>query len=185
MARTNAKFLIAAAVVAGAIAFTIVQYQTHAGRELSKDSWVNAGFSSPGAVLQTRAWAVLHGDREAFKQSLFITDDARKFATDTLVQMTEASLAPDKDRVIQDIRKGDYSVEEGILMPLMAANQKNTFVGCKILSQHSSAADKMTLEVETDRTGAAPLIETLNFQRFGHDWKIVLDKNTIQKMMGH
>jgi hypothetical protein len=37
--------------------------------------------------------------------------------------------------------------------------------------------------VETDMTSAPAQTETLNFQRFGNDWKVVIDKETMQGMM--
>ena len=151
--------------------------------ELPKSSWANAGFATPQAALQTRGWAVLNGDRDLFKQSLFITDDARKVAEDALVQMAEASTDPNKAQLVQQVLDNKFGVEEGILMPMMAANQNNTYTGYKILSQQSPSADEMTLEVETEMASAPAQTETLNFQRFGGDWKVVINKETMQKMM--
>jgi RNA polymerase sigma factor (sigma-70 family) len=151
--------------------------------KLPKDSWANVGFATPQAALQTRGWAVLNGDRDLFKQSLFITDDARKFAEDALVKMAEASSDPNKAQYIQQVLNNNYGVEEAVLMPMMAANQNNTFTGYEILSQESPSADDMVLQVETDMTSAPAQTETLNFQRFGNDWKVVIDKETMQGMM--
>lgn len=154
-----------------------------AGDELPKTSWSNAGFGTPQAALQTRGWAVLNGDRDLFKQSLSITDDARKFAEDALVQMAQASTDPNKAQYIQEILNNKYGVEEGLLMPMMAANQTKNYTGYKILSQQSPSADEMVLGVETEMASAPSETETLKLQRFGGDWKVVIDKETIQKMM--
>ncbi len=154
-----------------------------AGVELPKSSWANAGFATPQAALQTRGWAVLSGDRDLFKQSLFMTDDARKAAEDALVQMAEASTDPNKAQLVQQVLDNKFGVEEGILMPMMAANQNNAFTGYKILSQQSPSADQMILEVETETATAPAQTETLNFERLGGDWKIVINKETMQKMM--
>jgi len=151
--------------------------------KLPKNSWANVGFATPQAALQTRGWAVLNGDRDLFKQSLFITDDARKFAEDTLVKMAEASTDPNKAQYIQQVLNNDYGVEEAMLMPMMAANQNNAYTGYEILSQQSPSADDMVLQVETDMASAPAQNETLNFQRVGNDWKVVIDKETMQMMM--
>jgi hypothetical protein len=126
---------------------------------------------------------VLNDNRDAFKQSVYITDDARKFAEDMLVKMAEASNDPNKAQYIQDIVNNQLGVEEAILMPMMAANRDNTFTGYKILSQQSPSANEMILQVETDMASAPPETETLDFQRFGSDWKVVVDKATMQNMM--
>jgi hypothetical protein len=151
--------------------------------QLPKSSWANAGFATPQAALQTRGWAVLNGDRALFSQSLYITDDARKFAEDAFVKMAEASTDPNKGQYIQQILNNNFGVEEAMLMPMMAANQNNTFTGYDILSQESPSADNMVMEVETQMASAPAQTETLNFQRFGDDWKVVIDLAAIQAMM--
>ncbi len=155
------------------------------GDELPRTSWSNAGFGTPQAALQTRGWAVLNGDRQLFKQSLSITDDARKFAEDALVQMAQASTDPNKGKYIQEILNNEYGVEEGILMPMIAENRSRTYTGYKILSERSPSADEMVLNVETEMASAPPETETLKFQRFGSEWKVLIDREAIQKMMHH
>jgi RNA polymerase sigma factor (sigma-70 family) len=150
---------------------------------LPKNSWANAGFGTPHAALQTRGWAVLNGDSALFKQSLFITDDARQFAEDALVKMAEASTDPNKAQYIQQVLNNNYGVEEAVLMPMMAANQNNTYTGYEILSQQSPSTDNTILEVETQMASAPAQTETLNFQRFGNDWKVVINLATMQAMM--
>jgi RNA polymerase sigma factor (sigma-70 family) len=151
--------------------------------QLPKNSWANVGFTTPQAALQTRGWAVLNGDSALFRQSLFITDDARKFAEDALVKMAEASTDPNKAQYIQQVLNNNYGVEEAMLMPMMAANQNNNYTGYEILSQQSPSTDDTILQVETQMASAPAQTETLNFQRFGNDWKVVIDLATIQGMM--
>jgi hypothetical protein len=151
--------------------------------KLPRNSWANVGFGTPQAALQTRGWAVLNGDRDLFKQSLFITDDARKLAEDALVKMAENSADPNKAQYIQQALNNDYGVEEALLMPMMAANQNNSYTGYEILSQQSPSADDMILEVETDMASAPAQTESLSFRRFGDDWKVVIDQETMQRMM--
>jgi len=65
-------------------------------------------------------------------------------------------------------------------MPMMAENQSHTYTGYQILSQRSSPPDTAIMEVETDMASAPPKTDTLNFQRFGHDWRIVIDETTVR-----
>ena len=48
---------------------------------------MDAGHATPQAALQTMAWAISTGNAEKFKQSVFFTDEARKFLTDLLSKM--------------------------------------------------------------------------------------------------
>jgi|GEM_PF-2455735 len=154
--------------------------------ELPKSSWTNAGFATPEAVLQTRGAAVLSGDRELFKQSIFITDDARKFAEDALIRMAEASNAPNKTQYIQDIVDNKLGVDEAILMPLMALNQNGGLNGYKILSEQPVSPNEKLLTVETAlNSGVSQQAETLDFQLIDGNWRIVYDKATLEKMMQH
>jgi hypothetical protein len=89
----------------------------------------------------------------------------------------------DAPRLIQQALAQQWGAEEAILMPMMAENQNNTYTDYKILSQQSLSADKMIMEVETDMASAPSKTETLNFQRFGNDWKIVIDEASVQKEM--
>jgi RNA polymerase sigma factor (sigma-70 family) len=154
---------------------------TNSSVELQKDSWTNAGFVTPEATLKTRAWAILSGDRQQFAQSIFLTDGARKMIEDQLVQMAATSKDPDAPRLIQQALAEKWGAEEAILMPMMAENANNTYTDYKILSQKSLSADQMIMEVQTDMASAPSKTETLNFQRFGNDWKIVIDEAAVQK----
>jgi DNA-directed RNA polymerase specialized sigma24 family protein len=76
-----------------------------------------------------------------------------------------------------------YGVEEGLLMPMMAADQNKTYTGYTILSEHSPSADEMILEVQTEMVSAPAETQTLKFRRFGGDWKVVIDKEAMQKTL--
>lgn len=151
-----------------------------ADTELPKDSWVDAGFATPQAVLRTRGWSVLNGNREKFKESVFITEGARKTMEDMLVRMAEASNDPNKSKYLEEIINNKFGVEEGILLPMMAENKKKGFTGYHILTQQSPSPDEAQFEVETRMTSAPPKKETLKFRRFSNDWKIVIDEDFIK-----
>ncbi len=148
--------------------------------DLPKDSWADVGFATPQAALQTRGWAVLNGNRERFKESVFITEGARKLVEDMIVKMASASTDPDKERLIQEALNNKWGVEEAILMPMMALNQEKGFTGYRILSEQSPSADEMILEVETQMASAPAKTETLKFRRLGSDWKVVIDEDAVR-----
>jgi RNA polymerase sigma factor (sigma-70 family) len=147
---------------------------------LPKNSWTNAGFATPEDNLRTRGWAVLNGDRERFKESVFLTDGARKLIEDMIMKMGAASTDADKVAVLQDAVNNSWGAEEAILMPLMALNKDKGFTGYDILSEQSPSDDEKILEVETQMASAPPQKEILNFRRFGNDWKVVIDENFVK-----
>lgn len=151
--------------------------------ELPKASWTNAGFASPQATLQSRGAAVLNGDRDLFKESVFLTDDARKLIEDTLINMAQISNDPNKTQDLQAVLNNNLGAEEAILMPMMAANRNNGFTGYTILSQQPVSDNEMILQVETDTASGPSQTESLDFQNFGGDWRIVYNKTTVQTMM--
>jgi RNA polymerase sigma factor (sigma-70 family) len=151
--------------------------------QLPKSSWADVGFATPEAALRTRGWAILNGDHNVFRQSVYITDDARQFAENAMVQMAEASTDPNELEDIQQVLNNNYGVADAILMPMMAANRNNPYTGYTVLSQQLLSPNEAILEVETDTASMTSETETLNFQRFGNDWKVVINKKTIQKMM--
>jgi hypothetical protein len=148
--------------------------------ELPRDSWADAGFATPQDALRTRGWSVLNGHRDRFKESVRITEGARSALEDMLVRMAEASNAPDKARYLQEIIDHKFGVEEGILMPLMAENSKKGYTGYRIISQQSPTADEAVLEVETQMSSAPGKRETMKFQRFGSDWKVLIDEDFVK-----
>ena len=148
--------------------------------KLPKSSWTNAGFATPESTLQTRGWAVLNGDRERFKDSVFLTDGARKLIEDIIVKMGAASTDANKIAVLQKAVNDNWGAEEAILMPLMALNKDQGFTGYEILSEQSPSDDERILEVETQMTSAPAQKETLKFHRFGNDWKVVIDENLVK-----
>ena len=150
--------------------------------ELSKDSWTNAGFATPESALKTRGWSVLTGNREVFAESLSITPGARKMLEDMLVQMAQASTDPNRDQLIQQAINNKWGVEEAILMPMMALNQQQGFVGYRIVSEQSPAPDQMVMDVETEMTSGSAQSDTLKFQRVGGDWKVVVDEDMLKTM---
>ena len=148
--------------------------------ELPKESWADVGFATPQSTLQTRGWSVLTGNRERFKQSVFITDGARQIMEQMLVQMIAAAPEAERKRFSQQILDNQLGLEEGLLMPMMAENSARGYTGYQILSQQSPTDGEVLLELATTMTGGASKKETLKLRRFGGDWKVVVDESFIK-----
>jgi hypothetical protein len=148
--------------------------------ELPKDSWADAGFATPAKALQTRGWAVVTGNRERFKESVFVTPTARKTLEDMVVRMLETSPDPNKARFARQIVDNQLGVEDGILMPMMAENQRRGYTGYRILSQQSPAEDETVLQLEIQMASAPARKESLKLRRIGGDWKVLIDDDFIK-----
>lgn len=148
--------------------------------DLPKETWGDVGFATPQDALRTRGWAILNGSRERFKDSVFITASARKMLEDMFVKMAEASKDPNKAQYIQEILNSGFGVEEGILMPMMAENEKRGYAGYRVVSEQALSESEKQLEVETRMESARAKTETLKFRRIANDWKVVIDENFIK-----
>lgn len=143
-----------------------------------KETWADSGFATPHATLQTRGWAVENGNRERFKESVVVTEGARKM----MEQMVEKMIAgsPDPEKARQQIREQGLGVEEGILFPMMAENRNKGYTGFRVLTQDSPSPEETVLEVETQMASAPAKTEKMKFQRFGNDWKVIIDEGFIE-----
>jgi hypothetical protein len=148
------------------------------GTELPRDSWADAGFATPEDALRTRGWAVLNGDRERFKESLFIRPEARKALEDMVVQMAAASNDPEKAKIIQQIVDNKYGVEEAILLPMMARSENLT--GYRIVSRQTPSPSEAVLQVETELGLRPPEQQSLKLRQIGGDWKVVIDDGFVK-----
>jgi Sigma-70, region 4 len=149
--------------------------------DLPKDSWTDAGFTTPQAVLQTRGWAVLNGNRERFKESLHITDGAKKILEGMVEQMI--ATAPDPAVARKQIADNGLGMEDAMLFPMIAENQNKNYTGYRVLSQQSPSSDQAIFEVETTMVSGAAKQETLKFQKFGNDWKVMIDEEMLRAQL--
>jgi RNA polymerase sigma factor (sigma-70 family) len=153
-----------------------------APNDLPVETWSNAGFATPRDSLRTRGWAVLNGDHKRFKESIVITDGARKFLEDMFIQSAKDSTDPNKDQFLQETINRKFGVEDAILMPMMAQNRSRVFTGYKILEETSRSADETIMVVETGMNKAEASKEPLKFKRFGNDWKVVIDEDFVKDL---
>jgi len=146
--------------------------------ELPKESWTDAGFATPQATLQTRGWSVLNANRERFKESVLITDGAKKLLEAMLEGMIVGS--PDPEKARRQIRENGLGLEDGILFPMIAEHQQKGYAGYRVLSQQSPSANETVFEVETAMASGKARTETLKFQQVNGDWKVVVDEVQVQ-----
>jgi len=172
--RTNQPITLQSSVAAANQTETQASAAT-AESELPKDSWTDAGFASVQSALQTRGWAVLTGNRERFKESVFITPEAKQIMEKMLEDMINAAPAADRKKFSQMILDNNLGFEEAMLIPMMAENQAKGYTGFQILSQQTVSPDETVLQVATTMTSAPTKTETFRFRRFNNDWKLVID----------
>lgn len=149
-------------------------------RQIPKDAWMDAGLATPEAALRTRGWCVVNGNRERFKESVFVTDGARKMLEDMLIQMAEKSKDPNRDQFIQMVLDQKLGVEEGLLMPMMAENKQAGYTGYDVVSDQTSSENEHLLVVETTLANGGSKQENLKLRRFGTDWKVVIDEDIVR-----
>jgi len=159
---------------------TVPADQSATPTELPKDSWADVGFATPLAALQTRGWAVLNSNRERFKESVLITDAARKAMEEMLEKMIANAPAAERQRFSQQILSNNLGLEDAMLFPMIAENQSRGYTSYRILSERSLADDERQLEVETGVASGAAKRETLRFKKSGDAWKVVIDESFIK-----
>jgi RNA polymerase sigma factor (sigma-70 family) len=150
--------------------------------ELPKDSWTDAGFATPREALQTRGWAVLNSNRERFKESVLITDGARKAMEEMLEKMIAAAPAAERQRFSQQILNNNLGLEDGMLFPMIAENQAKGYASYRILSEQTLAGDERLLEVETRMASGSSKNETMRFKLVGDAWKVVIDESFVKSL---
>jgi RNA polymerase sigma factor (sigma-70 family) len=150
---------------------------------LPKASWQDAGFATPLAALQTRGYSILNSDREKFRQSIFISDDARKILMDMFEKKVAAN--PKEAKVwVEGALKNNWDIEEGFLMPMIAENRDKGYLGYRVLSQEETGPNETILEVETQMASAPAKTETVKMRKFGENWKFVIDDEMLNRELG-
>jgi len=98
--------------------------------ELTRDSWFDAGFTTPQAALRTRGWAVLNGNLDRFADSVFITDATRKAFEEQMKRMAAASQDAERTKVfLEQAMQKKYAIEEGLLTRLRGENIGKEYTG--------------------------------------------------------
>lgn len=178
--KTLITAVIVATLAAGTGAYVAHRRAAHpfgleSKTNLPKDSWADTGFASPQAALRTRGWAVLNGNHERFKESLFITAGARTM----MEEMIAGAPFSDADKKLHP-ELLSMGVEDGLLLPMMAQNKQKGFTGYRILSQQLLPTGDLRLQVETGLASAPAKTDSLTFRREGNDWKVVIDEEMLK-----
>ena len=131
------------------------------------ETWADVGFASPMDSLQTSHWAIRHGNIEKFKQSVVVTEAAKKFLDSLLANVPPEAAA--------EAKRLGYGVEEALLFPMMAQDRKQGYKGYKVVAQENPSPDDMLLRIELEMNTGVSQKKAMRFQRFGSDWKHVID----------
>jgi RNA polymerase sigma factor (sigma-70 family) len=151
---------------------------TPAEAPVAAELWADRGFASPMDTLQTAHWAVRTANIEKFRESLFITDEARRTLHNVLAKMA-AKVRPEEAeearKILEDMANRGWDAEEGILFPMIAQNQKHGYKSYRVLSQTAPQPDELDVEVQLDMNTAPSQTRQLRFKQFGNVWKQVID----------
>lgn len=145
------------------------------GDLVASSTWANVGFGSPLDALQTSHWAVRNADIPRFKQSILFTEPAKQFLTNLLAQMPGDALA--------EAKKQGYGLEEAMMFPMISQDRRIGYKGYRVLSQEAPAENEMLLNIQMELNSGKTEERQMRFQRFGNDWKYVLDVADFQRLM--
>jgi len=113
--------------------------------------------------------------------SLFITEGARKALEDSMVRILGDVENPLKAKTLQEFRDKKFALEEALFMRLKGENMGRHYTSYRILSQQAPSSEETILEVQTqmesDNESPNWRKESLQFRRFGNDWKVVVDRD--------
>lgn len=148
MAWTKVKTAAVCVVIIGLAATAIVIQQKTAHHPpapvvLERDSFVNAGYYSPQATLQTMLWAMIEGDSEAYLACCSPTEKARR------------------EKAWGGKTKKELSTK--------GKAELDSVTGVKILNQTPLTDDQIMLTVSIEGGGKTV---RMDFQKIGTDWKL-------------
>lgn len=130
---------------------------------IPSDTWRDAGLGSPEMALQTIGWAIRNGDIPRYKQTVYISDDARRVFNDMLAKMPPQALA--------EVQAKGLGVEEGLLLPAMAQDRKDTYKAFRIASQEFLSDEELVVQAEIETASGVTHKRPMRFRRIGEEWK--------------
>ena len=139
------------------------------------ESWADRGFGSPMDTLQTAHWAIRNANVEKFKESLFITDEARKKLHDVIAKMAAKAPPEEARKVLDEVAARGWDAEEGLLFPMIAQNQKHGYKSYRVLTENVTQPDEQQITIELQMNSAPPQTRQFRFKQFGDAWKQVID----------
>lgn len=152
------------------------QTQAPAQREsVPSDTWTDRGFGSPMDTLQTAYWAVRNANVDKFKQSMMITDDARKKLHDAIAKMAAKADPAEAAKVLDQVARNGWDAEEGLLFPMIAQNQKHGYKSYRVLTENITQPDEHQITIQLEMNTAPAETRQFRFKQFGDAWKQVID----------
>ena len=139
------------------------------------ESWADRGFGSPMDTLQTAHWAIRNANVEKFKESLFITDEARKKLHDVIAKMAAKAPPEEARKVLDEVAARGWDAEEGLLFPMIAQNQKHGYKSYRVLTENLTQPDEQQITIELQMNSAPPQTRQFRFKQFGDAWKQLID----------
>lgn len=142
---------------------------------VSSETWTDRGFGSPMDTLQTAHWAIRNANVEKFRQSVMITDDARRKLHDLLAKMAAKADPAEAAKVLDEIEKRGWDAEEGLLFPMIAQNQKHGYKSYRVLTENVTQPDEHQITIQLEMNTAPAETRQFRFKQFGDAWKQVID----------
>ena len=142
---------------------------------IPSEAWADRGFASPADALQTAHWAIRTANIEKFRESMFITDEARQKLHDLLVKMAAKAPPGEAAQVLEEIAKRGWDAEEGLLFPMIAQNQKHGYKSYRVLTETVTQPDEQQITIELQMNTAPAQTRQFRFKRFGDVWKQLID----------
>ena len=139
------------------------------------ESWADRGFASPMDTLQTAHWAIRTANIEKFRESLFITDEARQRLHDLIAKMAAKAPPGEAAKVLEEVAKRGWDAEEGLLFPMIAQNQKHGYKSYRVLTETVTRPDEQQITIELQMNTAPAQTRQFRFKQFGDAWKQVID----------
>ena len=126
-------------------------------------------------TLQTAHWAIRNANVEKFRQSVMITDDARRKLHDLLAKMAAKADPAEAAKVLDEIEKRGWDAEEGLLFPMIAQNQKHGYKSYRVLTENVTQPDEHQITIQLEMNTAPAETRQFRFKQFGDAWKQVID----------
>ncbi|HKQ40026.1 MAG TPA: sigma-70 family RNA polymerase sigma factor [Verrucomicrobiae bacterium] len=109
------------------------------------ESWADRGFASPMDALQTAHWAIRNANVERFRESIMITDQARQKLHDLIAKMAAKAPPEEARKVLDEVAARGWDAEEGLLLPMIAQNQKHGYKSYRVLTENVTQPDEQQI----------------------------------------
>jgi RNA polymerase sigma factor (sigma-70 family) len=142
---------------------------------LPSESWADRGFGSPMDTLQTAHWAIRNANVEKFRESIMITDDARRKLHDLIAKMAAKAPPEEARKILDEVAARGWDAEEGLFFPMIAQNQKHGYKSYRVLTESITQSDEQRITIELQMNTAPAETRQFRFKQFGNAWKQVID----------